>query len=256
MLLHWGTLGPSALGIDRALWMGTPECSGWKHEITSSGRPDVDRCAHRHRQRLRADRGDGRRRAQALRYVMVSHDNDGVTKFGGDIIRLPSRLAARRPATGRGGAGIQPPRGIPAAMRWRPVTTFLQSVVDMKNAQIPGAYRAWAHDYRPDLPEFIRDVFAPRVQRRAARADPSRRAAAGGVPRTRFRLSRTGYAQGAGACAERLSVLRCSHQGAGDEEDEMVNPKETFLSWPVVRQALTHDVLGRGPAVTSKRTRN
>jgi len=35
----------------------------------------------------------------------------------------------------------------------------------------------------------------------------------------------------------------------------MVNPKETFLSWPVVRQALTHDVLGRGPAVTSKRTR-
>ena len=29
----------------------------------------------------------------------------------------------------------------------------------MKNAQIPGAYKAWAHDYRPDLPEFIRDVF-------------------------------------------------------------------------------------------------
>ena len=44
-------------------------------------------------------------------------------------------------------------------MRWRPVTTFFQSLVDMKNAQIPGAYRAWAHDYRPDLPDFIRDVF-------------------------------------------------------------------------------------------------
>ena len=23
----------------------------------------------------------------------------------------------------------------------------------------PRARRAWAHDYRPDLPEFIRDVF-------------------------------------------------------------------------------------------------
>ena len=44
-------------------------------------------------------------------------------------------------------------------MRWRPVTTFLQTLIDMKNAQVPGAYRAWAHDYRPDLARFIRDVF-------------------------------------------------------------------------------------------------
>ena len=29
----------------------------------------------------------------------------------------------------------------------------------MKNAQIPGAYKAWAHDYRPDLPDFIREVY-------------------------------------------------------------------------------------------------
>ena len=45
-------------------------------------------------------------------------------------------------------------------MRWRMVTTFYQSLIDMKNAQIPGAYRAWAYDYRPDLAEFVRDVFA------------------------------------------------------------------------------------------------
>jgi uncharacterized membrane protein len=51
------------------------------------------------------------------------------------------------------------PRGIPSSMRWRPLTTFFQLLVDMKNAQIPGAYKAWAHDYRPDLPEFIRDVY-------------------------------------------------------------------------------------------------
>ena len=29
----------------------------------------------------------------------------------------------------------------------------------MKNAQVPGRYRAWAHDYRPDLPRFISEVF-------------------------------------------------------------------------------------------------
>jgi len=44
-------------------------------------------------------------------------------------------------------------------MRWRPVTTFFQTLVDMKNAQVPGQFRAWAHDYRADLPEFVRDVY-------------------------------------------------------------------------------------------------
>jgi len=29
----------------------------------------------------------------------------------------------------------------------------------MKNAQLPGSYRAWAHDYRPDLARFISAVF-------------------------------------------------------------------------------------------------
>jgi uncharacterized membrane protein len=44
-------------------------------------------------------------------------------------------------------------------MRWRPVTTFFQTLIDMKNAQVPGSFAAWAHDYRADLPEFIRDVY-------------------------------------------------------------------------------------------------
>ena len=51
------------------------------------------------------------------------------------------------------------PRGIPPACGGGPITTFFQLLVDMKNAQTPGAYRAWAHDYRPDLPRFIRDVY-------------------------------------------------------------------------------------------------
>jgi hypothetical protein len=44
-------------------------------------------------------------------------------------------------------------------MRWRPLVTFVQLLVDMKNAQIPGAYRPYGHDYRPDLARFIREVF-------------------------------------------------------------------------------------------------
>jgi hypothetical protein len=44
-------------------------------------------------------------------------------------------------------------------MRWRPITTLFQSLVDMKNAQVPGEYRAWAHDYRADLPRFLDAVY-------------------------------------------------------------------------------------------------
>ena len=42
MLMHWGTLGPQALGIDRALWIGTPYSSKWMRQVTGAPRPDVD----------------------------------------------------------------------------------------------------------------------------------------------------------------------------------------------------------------------
>ena len=97
-------------------------------------------------------------RRAALRYVLLSHDNDGVTKFGSSLFaHQPSWLGPERPRVHE--VPGSSPRGIPASMRWRPVTTFFQTFVDMKNAQIPGAFRAWAHDYRPDLPAFIREVF-------------------------------------------------------------------------------------------------
>ena len=154
----WGTLGPEALGIDRALWIGTPASSGWKNEITGPERLDVDRsqvAVVNDYEEFEALGDEARRR---VRFVLLSHDNDGVTKFNSDLLtRRPPWLGPSRPVLEE--VPGRSPRGIPASMRWRPVTTFFQSLVDMKNAQIPGAYRAWAHDYRPDLPDFIRDVF-------------------------------------------------------------------------------------------------
>ena len=44
-------------------------------------------------------------------------------------------------------------------MRWRPITTFFQLLVDMKNAQTPGVYQASRHDYRPDLTRFVNEVY-------------------------------------------------------------------------------------------------
>lgn len=154
----WGTLGPEALGIDRALWIGTPASSKWRLELEDTDRLDVDTSTvaivNDHEQYLALDE----ERRRAVRYVLLSHDNDGVTKFSSHLlVSRPPWLGPDRPVVedvpGRS------PRGIRTGMRWRPVTTFFQLLVDMKNAQVPGPYRAWAHDYRPDLPEFIRDVY-------------------------------------------------------------------------------------------------
>jgi uncharacterized membrane protein len=156
--LHLGTLGPQTLGLDRALWIGTPSGSKWSHEIAGEDRYDADPDLVA----VVNDFGElealGPERRARLRYVLLSHDNDGVTKFGLDLLaRRPSWLDPDRPRPEE----VPPfsPRGIPASMRWRPVTTFFQGLIDMKNAQAPGAYRAWAHDYRPDLPAFIREVY-------------------------------------------------------------------------------------------------
>lgn len=158
VFLHWGTLGLQALGIDRALWIGTPYGSEWMRQVTGPERLDVDRdtVAVVNDFAQLEELGDERR--SRLRYVLVSHDNDGVTKFGTDLlIRPPDWLGPNRPRP-QSVPGASP-RGVPPGMRWRPLITFFQSLVDMKNAQIPGAYRAWAHDYRPDLARFVNEVF-------------------------------------------------------------------------------------------------
>ncbi|HEY4603218.1 MAG TPA: alpha/beta-hydrolase family protein, partial [Blastococcus sp.] len=158
VFLHWGTIGPSALGIDRALWIGTPYGSGWMREVTGEDRPDVDRDTVAVVNDFAQFEDLGPERRARVRYVLLSHDNDGVTKFGPDLLWTPPRwLGPDRPPLER--ADGRSPRGIPPAMRWRPITTFFQTFVDMKNAQIPGPYRAWAHEYRADLPRFISEVY-------------------------------------------------------------------------------------------------
>jgi uncharacterized membrane protein len=97
-------------------------------------------------------------RGSPPRFVLLSHDNDGVTRFGPDLLWYPPDWLGPgrpRPEPVEGGS----PRGIPPSMRWRPLTTFFQSLIDMKNAQVAGQYRAWQHDYRADLPRFLSDVY-------------------------------------------------------------------------------------------------
>jgi uncharacterized membrane protein len=158
VFIHWGTLGPEALGIDRALWIGTPYASRWMQQVTIGSRLDTDPATVAMVNDFGQVEAMSPDRRAGLRYVLVSHDNDGVTKFGTDLLlKAPSWLRDERTPV----EVVPPysPRGIPPSMRWRPVTTFFQLLVDMKNAQIPGTYAASGHDYRPDLTRFVSEVY-------------------------------------------------------------------------------------------------
>ncbi|HXY70989.1 MAG TPA: alpha/beta-hydrolase family protein [Actinomycetota bacterium] len=150
---HRGTQGLINAGVDRAIWIGSPYMSKWKEETLKSDRPDVDRALIGRFNDFGQLEALGPESRKQLRYVMITHDNDAVAHFGLDLlVRAPEWLgpAETRPAT------------VPKAEQWRTPTTFVQTLVDMKNAAnvIPGQFEAKGHDYRKDLARFVREVFA------------------------------------------------------------------------------------------------
>jgi len=168
---HRGTQGLLNAGVDRALWIGTPYMSKWKQEVLNDDRPDVDRSlVGRFNDFGEVEALDPEAR-EKLRYVMITHDNDAVGHFGLDLlVRAPDWLgpAATRAAT------------VPGAEQWRSPTTFVQTLVDMKNAAnvIPGEFEAKGHDYRADLARFIREVYAlPATDEQLAAVEQALRAA-------------------------------------------------------------------------------
>jgi uncharacterized membrane protein len=143
-----GTQGLVDAGIDHAIWIGTPHFSKWKERVLYDDRPDVDRGligVFDHIGQLEALDPAARER---LRFVMITHDNDGVGAFGPALaIQAPAWLG---PAEDR-----QPT--VPKGMRWTPPTGFFEVLIDMKNAAnvVPGVFAASGHDYRADLLPFF-----------------------------------------------------------------------------------------------------
>lgn len=143
-----GTRGLLDLGIDHAIWIGTPHFSKWKEQILFDDRADVDPSV------VRVFAGidewlalDPAERAR-VRYVMITHHDDGVGLFGPELaIQAPDWL----------GPIDQRPAQVPKAMRWMPSVTFFQVLVDMKNSAtvVAGEFAAKGHDYRADLLPFF-----------------------------------------------------------------------------------------------------
>jgi uncharacterized membrane protein len=87
-----------------------------------------------------------------LKYFMITHYNDPVARFTTRLlVQSPDWLQedAKRPPT------------IPSGTLFKVPGTFVQTLVDMKNAlkPIPGQFVSTGHDYRGALAPFIRSVF-------------------------------------------------------------------------------------------------
>lgn len=147
-----GTRGLVDAGIDYAIWIGTPMESKWKEQVLRDERPDVDRSLVG----VFNDIGEWdalpSSEQEPIRFVMITHYNDGVAKFGSSLaVQAPEWLG--EPET-------RPP-SVPKSQRWIPVTTFVQALIDTKNAArvVPGVFDADGHDYRGDLVPFLSAVL-------------------------------------------------------------------------------------------------
>ena len=148
--LHTGTRGLQAHFVERALWLGTPHASGWAQEVRDPARTDVQ--PGEVLQVASADDLDhlDPETAAAARYVLLAHDDDGVTLFSPELlVRSPAWLGDHRPPA------------VPAQAAWSTPTTFLQAAIDTKNAVnvTPGEFVASGHDYRADIARAVRVAF-------------------------------------------------------------------------------------------------
>ncbi|MEN8114431.1 MAG: alpha/beta-hydrolase family protein [Actinomycetota bacterium] len=139
------------LGIDRALWVGTPHASAWHREVFSDG-SSVDHTIFGRFSSIRDYRALSDEARARMRFLFLDHHEDPVTLFSHEIAyRKPPWLGA--PET-------RPPN-ISRTQRWVPGVTFWQTAIDTKNAAtvVPGEFKAFGHDYRADLAEFVRAAY-------------------------------------------------------------------------------------------------
>ena len=154
--LDQGTHGLIDAGIDYAIWIGTPHFSQWKEQMLRDERADVAS----ELVGVFNDIGEWEATpAEQREQHALRHDHASQRR------RRTFRPGPHHPVAGlarRSGARW---REIPKGMRWIPITTFFQVLVDMKNSAnvVPGVFAATGHDYRADLLPFFRAVLGIKV---------------------------------------------------------------------------------------------
>ena len=150
--LHEGVAGLHRVGMDRALFLGTPAESKWAKQWRldpAKADPDGEVAEVASYEEWFALPADDRARR---RYVLLSHHEDPITRFEPAlVVQEPGWL---------GPAAARPP-GISRLACWYPLTTFVLTLVDVKNAMevTPGWFAACGHDYRADLARMVSEAY-------------------------------------------------------------------------------------------------
>lgn len=144
-----GVSGLDAAGIRFALFAGTPSRSAWARRWRSGqlAGDDADAVVEvaSHDEWTALDCG----RRDTVRAVLLSHHDDPVTVFDRWLLIRPAQLDRM----------IERQQARPA--RFRPLTTFTLTALDLKNAMTgeDGAFTTIGHDYRGDLARFIAAAY-------------------------------------------------------------------------------------------------
>jgi Alpha/beta-hydrolase family len=151
-----GLAGPTGIGLDAALWIGTPASTVWRRQITEGADitqvPSVQPTGVYVTRSLRdwAELSDADR--ATVRFLLLQNGDDPIPKFEAPLLWCrPDWL----------GLDDTRPHGAPRGTRWLPITTFFTTFIDLQNAlaPTPGVFREGGHDYRQIIPEALRTVF-------------------------------------------------------------------------------------------------
>lgn len=150
------TFGPEGLGLDAALWIGTPSATKWRKQLwgyrsitqaprVGPGSIYLPRAIVDWHEMPASERDE-------VRFLLLQNGDDPIPKFGSQVLwRRPDWL----------GPHATRPLGAPRNTHWIPISTFLMTFIDMLNAltPTPGIFAEGGHDYREVVPEAIRRTW-------------------------------------------------------------------------------------------------
>lgn len=156
--MYEGTDGFEANMIDKALWIGTPAESKWKEKTLSFKTLNTDQDTIGLFNSFAEYENLSPNKKKRIQYFMITHYNDPVARFTTNLlVQEPDWLSidSERPPT------------VPLSNVFTIPGTFIQTLVDMKNAlkPIPGKFVATGHDYRGDLAPFIKEILGVKLSK-------------------------------------------------------------------------------------------
>ncbi|MEO6867139.1 MAG: alpha/beta-hydrolase family protein [Gaiellales bacterium] len=144
-----GTAELKKLGVSRSLWVGSPNGSTYAQEQKAG---EINGSVRRFDRIEDVDKLTPKQRAQ-MKYVMLTHEDDPVAQMD------PKSIGYQRPQW-LPAHGTRP-NGVPQAQKYVPGVSLAQGIVDLLNGTnpLPGKFDAHSHDYRADLPDFVRVAY-------------------------------------------------------------------------------------------------